>query len=47
MLYIEEYAALIREPKKMDYEVWKLEYEKLKVDADNNLPQSKADLKTY
>jgi hypothetical protein len=39
MLYIEAYAALIRESQKKDYEVWQV--------GVNNLPQYKADLKTY
>jgi hypothetical protein len=39
MLYIEEYAALIRESQKKDYAVWGV--------GVNNLPQYKADLKTY
>lgn len=39
MLYIEEYAAIIRESQKKDYELWKV--------GVNNLPQFKADLKTY
>lgn len=39
MLYVEEYAALIRESQKRDYAVWGV--------GVNNLPQYKADLKTY
>lgn len=39
MKYIETFAAEIRESQKKDFEIWKV--------GDNNLPKSKADLKTY
>lgn len=37
--YIEWYAAAIRESQKQDFELWQV--------GDNNLPKSKADLKTF
>lgn len=37
--YVEEYAATIRESQKKDFDLWKV--------GPNNMPQAKADMKTY
>lgn len=47
MSFIEEYAAKIRESKKKDFAAWESTYATEKVHANNNLPQTKANLKTY